>query len=206
MATLIEKIIQRMEVRGYKIFRRPGEKNIVYIEGGNENGTANTDEPNHFNDLRIVFAFNGKQPVIEGIWDATTEPGYYYTDNPMNPAGAARIAFDQYTAWAVGLHGNSEPHEALVQVGLVKVYRDYNRDMIRTGDNIDEGIFGINQHWGYDLPIEDIGLASAGCLVGRTRRGHEKFMRLVKSDLRYRIDRDFVFTTTILDAIKVNNG
>lgn len=206
MPTLIDKIIRRMEVRGYKIFRRPGEKNIVYVEGGNEDGSLNKDEPNQFNDLRIVFAFDGKLPIIEGIWDATTEPGYHYTDNPMNLAGAARIAFDQYTAWAVGIHGNSEPHEALVQVGLVKVYRDYNRDMIRTGDDIDEGIFGINQHWGYDMPIDDIGLSSAGCLVGRTRNGHKKFMQLVKSDPRYNIDRDFIFTTTILDATKVNGG
>lgn len=206
MSTLIDKIIRRMEVRGYKIFRRPGEKNIVYIEGGNEDGNPNDDEPNQFNDLRIVFGFDGKLPVIEGIWDATTEPGYHYTDNPMNPKGAARIAFDQYTAWAVGTHGNSEPHEALVQVGLVKVYRDYNRDMIRSGDDIDEGMFGINQHWGYDLPIENIGLSSAGCLVGRTRIGHEKFMRLIKSDPRYKADRNFIFTTAILDATKVNEG
>lgn len=200
----IEKIVDRMKAEKYQIFRKPGEKNIVYVEGYNSNGTANADEPNKFNDLRLVFEFNGHgEPEILGGWEATTEPGYYYTDNPMNPNGAARIAFGQYKAWQVGIHGVSEPHEALVQVGLVKVHRDYNQDMIRTGDAIDEGLFGINQHWGYDHPYDDIYTASAGCLVGRTRREHKDFMRILKEDPRYIADRDFVFSTTILNGNKI---
>lgn len=204
MSKLLAKILKRMENRGYEIFSLPGEKNIVYVEGGNEDGTPNDDKPNWFNDLRIVFGFDGGHtPLLEGIWDATTEPGYWYTDRPMNPRGAARIAFGQYTAWQVGTHGVSEPHEALIQVGKVKVHRDLNRDMVRTGDKFDEGLFGINQHWGYDHPMNDIYTASAGCLVGRTRKGHQKFMRLVKLDPRYKADREFIFTTTIIDGSKL---
>jgi hypothetical protein len=201
--TFIEKVVTYMERMGYKVFRKPGEKNIVYIEGVDSDLNVNPDRPNEFNDARILFEFVNRQPVILGRWDATTEPGYHYTDNPMNPAGAARIAFDQYTAWAIGIHGNSEPHEALVQVGLVKVYRDYNRDMIRTKDDIDRGMFGINQHHGYDHPKDDIYTASAGCLVGRTREGHRNFMRLVKLDSRYIADKDFIFATTIIDGSKL---
>jgi hypothetical protein len=70
----------------------------------------------------------------------------------MNPQGAARIAFGQYTAWQVGRHGTSDRHEALVQVVEVKVHRDLNKDMQRTGDTkgtaqadrTDTGLFGIN--------------------------------------------------------------
>ncbi|NJP21759.1 MAG: hypothetical protein HC763_25245, partial [Hydrococcus sp. CRU_1_1] len=40
--------------------------------------------------------------------------------------------------------------------------------------------------WGYDLPVGNIGSSSAGCLVGRTRKGHREFMSLVKSDRSYR--------------------
>ena len=197
--TLIEKIVSYMEAENYEIFRNPGEKNIIYIEGADKNGTINSDKSNHFNDLRLVFAFNHRDDaVIEGAWEGTTEPGYYYTDNPMNPKGAARIAFGQYRAWQIGIHGVSEPHEALVQVGLVRVHRDYNRDMVRTGDTIDEGYFGINQHWGYSHPVDDIHTASAGCLVGRTRKGHRTFMELVTSDRRYVFNSDFIFTTTII--------
>lgn len=201
---LIEKIISYMEAQEYSIFRKSREKNIIYIEGADKNGTINSDKSNHFNDLRLVFAFNKNgEAVIEGAWDGTTEPGYYYTDNPMNPNGAARIAFGQYEAWQVGIHGNSDPHEALVQVGLVRVHRDYNRDMIRTGDAIDEGYFGINQHWGHDHPVDDIHTASAGCLVGRTRSGHRAFMDLVMSDRRYVSNSNFIFTTTIIAGNKL---
>jgi hypothetical protein len=198
-----DRIIAYMEKEKYKIFRKPGEKNIVYIEGCDTDGEPNPDEPNKFNDVRLVFGFQGLTPAIDGVWEATTEPGYYYTGNPMNPLGTARIAFGQYRSWQVGVHGNSEPHEALVQVDSIRVYRDYNQDMIRTGDAIDEGCFGINQHCGYDYPYTDIYNASAGCLVGRTRRGHQEFMRLIKSDPRYLDNQSFVFTTTILNGMKI---
>ena len=100
----------------------------------------------------------------------------------MNPKGAARIAFNQYKAWSVGTHRASSPqgHEALVQTAPVAVYRDLNKDFKRPGDRVDTGLFGINQHWGYDAPMGDLGTTSAGCLVGRTKNGHRQFMALVK--------------------------
>lgn len=202
MTLFLNKIVSYMETKNYQIFRKHNEKNIIYIEGMNVDGTLNKDEPNHFNDLRLVFSWkNGV--ILNGSWQATTEPGYHYTDNPMNPKGAARIAFGQYRAWQVGIHGWSDPHESLIQIDNVKVHRDSNRDMIRTGDAIDQGLFGINQHWGYDHPQNDIHTASAGCLVGRTRSGHYAFMELIKSDPRYQNNRDFVFTTTIIDGSKI---
>ena len=197
---LTTKIIKYIEAQKYQIFTREGELNIVYVEGMNTDGVLNSDEPNHFNDVRMVIGFEEGKPIVLGNWQATTEPGYHYTDNPMNPNGAARIAFGQYVAWQVGIHGNAEPHEALVQVDYVKVHRDYNRDMMRTGDDVFEGNFGINQHHGYDHPQNDIYTASAGCLVGRTRAGHSQFMEVIKSDRRYQADPDFIFTTTIIPA------
>ncbi len=200
---MIEKIISYMEAKKYQIFKGKDELNIVYVEGMNPDGSLNNDYPNCFNDIRLVISFKDNKPLVLGVWEATTEPGFHYTDNPMNPNGAARIAFGQYKAWQVGIHGNSEPHEALIQVGLVKVHRDYNRDMMRTGDKIDEGYFGINQHHGYDHPYNDIYTASAGCLVGRSRQGHKEFMNLIKTDRRYQADPDFIFTTTIIPGDKL---
>lgn len=101
----------------------------------NSDGSLNADKPNEFNDLRGVFEFyKGKKPRLLDAWEGTTEPGFKYTYKPMNQAGAARIAFGQYKAWRVGTHGNSEPHEALVQAASVKVHRDANKDMVRRGD------------------------------------------------------------------------
>lgn len=202
-------LVDYMENKGYTVDRQSQQMNIIYIEGMNLNGTLNDDRPNAFNDLRLVLEFVGGKPSIIEAWDATTEPGNWYTKKPMNALGAARIAFGQYKAWKVGFHGNSDPHEALVQCAPVKVHRDFNKDFIRKNDKVFSGVFGINQHWGYDLPLFDVNKASAGCLVGRTRQGHREFMMLVKSDRRYQDDRQHVFRTTIIagdDLIAFSKG
>lgn len=203
MKELALKIVDYMESKGYRVFKKPKEYNIVYVEGMNEDGTLNSDAPNLFNDRRFVIEFRNDAPRIIGNWQATTEPGSHYTYTPMNPRGAARIMFGQYKSWAVGIHGNSDRHEALIQVAPVTVHRDFNKDFKRTNDRTDTGLFGINQHWGYDLPVNDIGIASAGCLVGRTRKGHREFMALIKQDTRYIADNSYVFWTTILPGNEI---
>lgn len=191
----VTDITSYMEKKGYRLFKGQGEVNIVYLEGVNPDLTLNDDRPNWFNDLRLIIRYEGRQPQIVGKWAATTEPGYHYTNNPMNVKGAARIQFGQYQAWKVGTHRD---HEALVQVSPVTVCRDRNRDMVRKGDELDTGLFAINQHWGYDNPESNIGRASAGCLVGRTKSGHKEFMSIVKSDPRFRSNKNFVFHSAIL--------
>lgn len=167
--TTSKKILDYCKRKGYPI----ANFNIIYIEGLNINGRLNGDESNQFNDVRAIF----NQEKCLDCWQATCEPGSWYTDRPMNPDGAFRIAFGFHEkAWEIGVHGNSDPHESLIQCGEVRGYRDYNRDMIRSGDREVRGYFGINQHWGYDMPPNDIGQASAGCLVGRSRHGHREFM------------------------------
>jgi hypothetical protein len=203
---LAGRIVAAMRAAGYQIDTRPGEINIVYVEGMGPDGTANDNAPNRFNDLRVVLRRVDAGWELAGCWEATTEPSRHWTRSPMNPAGAARIAFGQHQAWRVGFHpsGRSRPHEALVQTGgPVTVHRDGNRDGKRAGDQLDTGWFGINQHWGYDLPAGDLGQSSAGCLVGRTREGHRAFMALVKSDPRRVADPAHVFATTVLPASAV---
>lgn len=193
------RICQYMQKRNYTIFTNRKEYNFIYIEGINTNGKVNVDKPNEFNDLRLVLEIQEGDPVIVKSWEATTEPGVRYTNTPMNPRGAARIKFGQYRAWKVGIHGKSDKHQALVQTGgAVSVHRDFNKDFKRTNDVVDTGLFGINQHWGYDYPKNDINVASAGCLVGRTRQGHREFMEFVRQDKRYVENKNYVFHTTII--------
>lgn len=201
MSNLAEQIVRYMTDKGYHISTEPGQINIVYIEGCDPNGSPNEDRMNEWNDLRIVIAFQFGNPVILGKFIATTEPGRKYTLQPMNPSGAARICFGQYKAWRVGAHGNSEPHEALVQVAPVSVCRDFNKDGLRTGDKVETGLFGINQHWGYDMKFVDA--ASAGCLVGQSRASHRQFMEIVKADPRHKTDKNYVFRTTIIAGDKL---
>lgn len=209
---LASRIVKYMQLKKYEIFQGIREYNIVYIEGMNADGTLNQDRPNYFNDRRVVFQIVDGVPAIVGNWEATTEPGFRYTYRPMDPTkGAARIKFGQYKAWQVGLHGSSsDRHEALVQTGgQVTVHRDFNQDFQRVGDKLDTGFFGINQHWGYDLPANNVYYASAGCLVGRARQGHREFMSLIKKDRRYQLNNRYVFYSTVIygpDLLKETGG
>ncbi len=196
---LAAAIVAAMKRKGYVLSTGAGEVNIVYVEGLNPDGTINDDAADKWNDLRVVIGFEGDKPVILGKWIATTEPGRYYTDNPVNPGGAARIEFGQYTAWRVGMHRGD--HEALVQRGNVTVVRDLNKDMIRPGDARDTGDnFGINQHGpsGVDEAGETVGKFSAGCLVGKSMAEHRAFMAIVKADPRFVADPEYLFRTAIL--------
>lgn len=195
---LPSRIIKYMQSKNYVIFTEVKEYNIVYVEGMNEDGSLNDDAPNEFNDRRIVIEIVDGVPKIVNHWQATTEPGSHYTFQPMNSQGAARIKFGQYKAWKVGMHGNADSHEALIQVDPITVCRDFNEDFKRTDDALDTGLFYINQHWGYDAPLNDIKNASAGCLVGRRREGHREFMAIIKQDHRYVANPNYVFYTTVI--------
>jgi peptidoglycan hydrolase-like protein with peptidoglycan-binding domain len=198
---LASRIVKYMQLKKYEIFQGIKEYNIVYVEGMDADGSLNNDKPNYFNDRRMVLQIIDGVPVIVGNWEATTEPGYRYTENPMNPEGAARIKFGQYKAWQVGIHGTADRHEALVQTGgEITVYRDLNKDYQRTGDKEDTGYFAVNQHWGYDLPYNNVYYASAGCLVGRMRQGHREFMSLIKKDRRFQLNDRYVFYATVIDG------
>lgn len=201
---LAGRIVRAMQTEKLGICRHPDCVNIVYVEGMDADGTPNSDAPNIFNDLRLVLRVNrAGNPEIVEAWEATTEPGRHYTlIEKLDPRGAARIAFGQFKAWSVGVHmaGHPSGHEALVQSAAVRVHRDLNQDFERAGDKVFEGLFGINQHWGFDMPKSDIGKASAGCLVGRTKTGHRAFMQLCKADPRFVASSGYRFSTAVLPA------
>jgi hypothetical protein len=175
-------------------------RNIVYVEGMNPDGSLNADKANQWNDRRIVFriASNGRPEMLVND-QATTEPGSHYTWHPLNPNGAARIAFGQYKAWAVGLHKGTQP--ALVQREKLRLHRDLNKDGFRSSsDPIDIGkTFGINQHSTRPgTPPEFVDSYSAGCLVGRRWAWHMSFLNIVKQDERYRQNRGYLFISTVI--------
>jgi hypothetical protein len=205
---LAGRVIKYAIAKGYNISQRPGTYNIIYIEGVEPDGTENMDEMNSFNDLRMVIQIDAMGvPKIVGKWVATTEPGSFYTNNPISQYaikhGAARIQFGQYKAWQVGAHKSQDP--ALIQAANVTVCRDFNQDGFRTGDKLDTGdFFFIDQHHANDAPRTDIGLWGAGCLVGRTSAGHEEFMKIVMQDRRYQKNSQYLFETAIIPGDDLN--
>jgi hypothetical protein len=192
---LAGRIVSAMIAKGHWVARHSDCLNIVYVEGMNADGSPNGNAPNQFNDRRMVIRIGGDGvPKIEGSWEGTTEPGRQYTEHPLNRRGAARVAFGQHKAWSTGdYHG----WESLLQAAPISVYRDLAENYRREGA-ADVGEFGIHQHRGYDLPKNDIGPSSAGCLIGRTNNGHREFMALVKTDARYLANPNYKFMTTIL--------
>lgn len=196
---LAGKIVKAMQKNNYWIARHPDCVNIVYIEGIEPDGSPNDNRNNVFNDLRVVFRVqeNGI-PIIINKWEATTEPSRKWTLKPMNPHGAFHIKFGQYKAW---IHGWYHTHEALRQAGEIEGYRDPHKTFRRDPNYPVRGSdFGVHQHWGYDLPHEDMGNSSAGCLVGRSTKGHLEFMSIVLGDPRYRANPAYRFITAILPA------
>ncbi len=195
----IDRALAYMTSKGWFLCRHPGAKNIIYLEGVDPNGALNDNAPNVFNDLRMVVSLDATGAPSVACWEGTTEPGTFWTLNPMSPKGAARIAFGQYKAWRVGIHrpDSASAHEALLQCEPIDVYRDLDENFSRQGE-IDRGLFGLNQHWGYDAPKDNVGNASAGCLVGRTKAGHREFMALIKADPRFSANGGYKFVTTVM--------
>lgn len=197
---LAGRVVRAMQKQGYSIAAGEDLLNIVYVEDMNADGNPVADVPNTFDSVRMLLRVtDNAPPKIIGIWEATTQPGKYWTEHPMNAGGAARIAFGQYSSWIVGRYHDQE---ALIQDAPITVYRDPRRRYTRYGPTF-TGMFGIHQHWGYDYPHDDLGRSSAGCLVGRRTDGHREFMRQLKRDARYRADHAFRFPTVVMHASTV---
>jgi hypothetical protein len=161
--------------------------NIVGLEGlAFKNGQfiLTDDKPDRFNDSIIVIKLDTKtgDNLVVDAYSATTECGKYYTLNPMNAAGAARLAFGSYkNSHTFGMHGIKAPHPALVQCGNLTVCRDLNEDFSRVGDRMYTGDnYAVNIHAAVGSPdFEDsIGLYSAGCQVIRLYEQQKIFMKL----------------------------
>ncbi|MBK7936686.1 MAG: peptidoglycan-binding protein [Lewinellaceae bacterium] len=194
------RILRCMRAKGYWIARSPHTYNIVYLEGVDSSGRVNKDVFDEWNDRRIVIRITpGGKPEMIINDQATTEPGKFYTVNPLHSKGAARIAFGQYKAWADGLHQGEQP--ALVQRGDVRVHRDLDKSGTRNKvDPIDIGDwFGINQHTTDPQKTPElVGKYSAGCLVGRRYTYHTKFLKTVRKDYRYQANKGYLFISAVI--------
>jgi hypothetical protein len=195
----LEYIIRYCEARGMKIFRNPGELNIIYIEGMNIDYTVNADRLDQWNDLRLLVDFVYNTPRVLFWQIATTEPGRSatFSESAKKNGGVARVMFGQYLSkWKMGWHKGKQP--ALVQAAPLKVHRDSDRNGIRPKDPIDFAT-GINHHTtSKKYKGQSIGNYSEGCLVGREYDKHLQFIALLKTDPRYIANKNFLFSAIIL--------
>lgn len=122
---------------------------------------------------RAANTFNDWVGVMyrqHGVWNlfpfpATTDPGLYWRQNPMNVAGTAMLKPGQWRGcWKLGKHQGK--YEALTQVKPVTVYRDADRDKLAETGPEDTGLFGINIHRASSKQASSqVNKWSAGCQV-----------------------------------------
>lgn len=183
---LATRVLMFYSDRSFKVATGKDECNIFYLEGMNRDGSLNNNDRFRWNDRRCIMKIVDGVPKITGNWLATSDPGEYYWNNPMNPNGCANVRKNaQYKAWITGYHYDQY---SLVQAGEITVLRG-RREQPYTDSN-----FGINQHsvakgLSYK-PGDAIGKWSAGCSVGADREEHDKeFMPQVDNDPREKANR-----------------
>lgn len=203
---IVERCVAARRSRQIPLATLPGEINTDYIEGMDPDGSINANRQNAFDDLHVIYTFNKEgKPVLLFKAECTTQPGARYTLRPINPEGAAIADLGYQVCWQTGLHRGNYP--ALIQTGgSIRVWRDRSKTYARGGENkLTSGWFGINQHHGGDAPRTDIGSHSAGCLVTRSVKAHERALEIKKGDPRYVANRQFVFSACIMPASWVLN-
>jgi peptidoglycan hydrolase-like protein with peptidoglycan-binding domain len=195
------RIVKYMIKKGYELYQGSNIYNVVYVEDCTECGKSLPDQPDYFNDRRLLIQILNGKPTIIANYKCTTEPGRYYTKNRMNRLGAARIKFGSYKAWKLGYHG-SRPYRALVQCMSIPVHRDNNENFARDkNDKITWGLIGLNQHHGYNN--RTIYVHSAGCLTAQSSEGHFEWMDLIENDKRVKKNRSHIIVTSILPGDKI---
>lgn len=182
------RIIQIFKDKKYVLFTDPGghDLNIVGIR-------TKDMASNRFNDWLTVFY------IFDDVWNffafpATTDPGMFYRQNPINVKGTAILKPGQYRgAYKIGRH---KTYKALQQQKPVTVYRDADRDKtLDTAGIIEEtGMFGINIHHASAYKSSTIvNKWSAGCQVLQDI-DHFKFLMMLCETARKKFGNSFTYT------------
>jgi len=171
----IENIKKVFKNKNYTFFDSDTSYNLNII-----GVRRNTAESNDFDDYIVVIYKDENLEQKTRIYKATTDPGKYWLENPMNTQGTAILVPNQYrSTWKLGKHKGQ--YEALVQYKAVKVWRDDDKDDELDYDvKVEEGHFGINIH--RSNPYTEsyyVGKWSAGCQVLAIKAEYDKFMKMI---------------------------
>ena len=170
---MIARIKSILRHKGYELYSRPFELNIIGIR-------SKATRSNRFDDEIHLFYKDTTGKWMYNIYKATTDPGTYWLENPSQPQGTAIMAQGQYrNAYEIGLHNGQ--YKALLQKAPVNIIRDYDRNAILDFLNgkKEKGVFGINIHRAMQKgSTKSIDRFSAGCQVFENAEDFSEFMRL----------------------------
>ena len=188
---MLAKIKGLLRFKGFQLFTRPYELNIVGLR-------SKCSVPNAFDDELHVFYMVNAAKWEYHVFRITTDPGTFWLNNPMQPQGTAILAEGQYlNSHALGLHRGQ--YKALVQVKPLIIMRDYDRNALLDFYNgkKESGQFGINLHrankTGTTLSVDK---NSAGCQVFANASDFETFLKLCE---QHKSRYGNTFTYTLLD-------
>ena len=163
------------------------KKNYSFFINGNYNLNIfgirdTTGSVNKFDDLIGLAYKKDNEPVVK-LYNATTDPGLYYLNNPMRVEGTAILKEGQYKgAFKIGLHKGS--YTALIQNKALPLYRDRNKDNKLDFDEstITTEMAGINIHRATSTAGNksvQVDKWSAGCQVIAAFDDFKEFMEIV---------------------------
>ena len=180
-------LLDWVKSKGFVTFEtKPWDLNIIGVR--KKDGV-----PNKFDDRIFVVCKDDSGQLKLWGWSATTDPGLYWMENPMNRLGTACVVPGQYRGgWQIGEH-KGKP--ALVQVKSVKTYRDGDKDKVYDFDpaTITEGLYGINLHRaGANSTVVD--KWSAGCQVWARDADFEEFISLCRKQVSVNGYKTFTYT------------
>lgn len=171
-----EDVLAHARSLGLATWTTPGRLWLFGVRSSNRSANA-------FDDTMGCIRFDGAGSLQMFRWAATTDPGTYWLEHPLNSSGCAILVEGQYLdTWKIDKHAGK--YEALCQrAGKVKVYRDPSRDSKHDLDRstIIEGYYGINLHaatrkkGGVSTRVDKW---SAGCQVHATEAGFTEMMKL----------------------------
>ena len=169
----VRDIVAVMEGKNHRVFRNPNGHDLNLV------GIRNTDaRANQFDDWLTVFYW------YDDVWNlfafpATTDPGRYYREQPLNVKGTAIMKPGQYRrAYMVGKH---KGYKAMQQIGPITVYRDNNMDeeLDTSGVSEDTGLHAVNIHRASRVRAStQVDKWSAGCQVMQDPDHFDFFMTL----------------------------
>jgi len=159
----LDQIKSTMIAKGYKWFET-GDFNLNLV--GIRNSDTGAKVTNQFDDtFFIAYKDEGKWKIHN--YACTTDPGFFYLDNPLSKQGTAILVPGQYrSTWRLDLHQGL--YTALKQFKALPVYRDSNKDHTynHAPDSVTEGIYGINIHRANAAGVSArVDKWSAGCQV-----------------------------------------
>lgn len=188
-----DQVLAAMAQQKHEVFR--GEWNINLVGIRSTDVVADT-----FNDY-ICVLFEHLRRWEMFAFPATTDPGLFYRNNPLVEQGVAILKPGQYRGcWEFGKHRGQ--YDALVQRGVMAVYRDANHDdRMDTDTPVDIGHFGINMHRASVSGASFVvGKWSAGCQVVRAPWDFDLIMAICR---RSAVDWGAKFSYTLLNESDV---